>query len=87
MILLFNPRSARWKHRLPLSLLSVAAGLEGKYDYQIVDGNFETNALETLSRIIVEKEGSISGRDGDARTSADRKQSRSAGSSRRDFPL
>ena len=55
MILLFNPRSARWKHRLPLSLLSLGAVLEGRYDYEIVDGNFETNAEETLSRIIREK--------------------------------
>jgi len=55
MIVLFNPRSARWKHRLPLSLLSLGAVLEGKYDYEIVDGNFETNAEETLARIIQEK--------------------------------
>src|SRR5262245_49706457 len=56
MILLFNPRSARWKHRLPLSLLTLAAVLEGKYDFEIVDGNFETNPVETLSRIIREKQ-------------------------------
>jgi len=52
MILLFNPRSAKSKHRLPLSLLSLAALLEGKYDYQIVDGNFEMNAAATLGAII-----------------------------------
>ena len=52
MILLFNPRSAKSKHRLPLSLLSLAALLEGKYDYEIVDGNFELNAVETLATII-----------------------------------
>src|SRR5262249_51796285 len=28
---------------------------EGKYDYEIVDGNFEADAAETLSRIIREK--------------------------------
>src|SRR5262245_22976102 len=55
MILLFNPRSAQWKHRLPLSLLSLGAVLEGQYEYRIVDGNFEVNAEETLSRIIQEK--------------------------------
>jgi radical SAM superfamily enzyme YgiQ (UPF0313 family) len=55
MILLFNPRSARWKHRLPLSLLSLGAVLEGKYDYEIVDGNFEKNPAETLIRTIREK--------------------------------
>jgi radical SAM superfamily enzyme YgiQ (UPF0313 family) len=56
MILLFNPRSARWKHRLPLSLLSLGAALEGNYDYEIVDGNFETNAAQMLSRIIRDKD-------------------------------
>ena len=55
MILLFNPRSARWKHRLPLSLLSLGAVLEGRYDYEIVDGNFETAPAGTLARIIQEK--------------------------------
>jgi len=55
MILLFNPRSARWKHRLPLSLLSLGAALEGRYEYEIVDGNFETDALATLTRVITEK--------------------------------
>jgi anaerobic magnesium-protoporphyrin IX monomethyl ester cyclase len=55
MILLFNPRSARWKHRLPLSLLSLAAALEGIYEYEIVDGNFETDPVRALAKIIVEK--------------------------------
>src|SRR5262245_47260814 len=56
MILLFNPRSARWKHRLPLSLLTLGSMLEGKYEYEIVDGNFETNPAETLIGIIREKQ-------------------------------
>jgi anaerobic magnesium-protoporphyrin IX monomethyl ester cyclase len=55
MILLFNPRSARWKHRLPLSLLSLGAVLEGTYDYEIVDGNFETDAPRSLAARIREK--------------------------------
>jgi len=55
MILLFNPRSARWKHRMPLSLLSLGTALEGRYDYEIVDGNFEANAVESLARAIREK--------------------------------
>jgi radical SAM superfamily enzyme YgiQ (UPF0313 family) len=55
VILLFNPRSARWKHRLPLSLLSLGAALEGKHEYEIVDGNFEVNAAESLTRIIETK--------------------------------
>ena len=55
MILLFNPKSARWKHRVPLSLLSLAAVLEGRYDYEIVDGNIEANAEEKLGATISEK--------------------------------
>jgi anaerobic magnesium-protoporphyrin IX monomethyl ester cyclase len=40
-ILLFNPRSANYKFRIPNSILSVAASVEGKYDWVIVDGNRE----------------------------------------------
>ncbi len=52
MILLFNPRSARWKHRLPLSLLSLGAVLEGRYDYEIVDGNIEEDVEAKLKHTI-----------------------------------
>ncbi len=55
MILLFNPRSARWKHRVPLSLVSLAAMLEGRYDYEIVDGNLEPNAEAKLASTIRNK--------------------------------
>ena len=47
MIVLLNPRSARWKHRIPLSILSLAAVLEERYPYVLVDGNFETD-VETV---------------------------------------
>jgi len=56
MIVLFNPRSARWKHRLPLSILSLAAVLEGRYEYEIVDGNLETDPEEKLAGLIREKQ-------------------------------
>ncbi len=52
MIVLFNPRSARWKHRVPWSILSLAAALEGRYEYEIVDGNLEPDALEKLRGLI-----------------------------------
>ena len=42
-ILLFNPRSAIAKHRVPNSILSIAASVEGKYEWVIVDGNRETD--------------------------------------------
>ncbi len=56
MILLFNPRSARWKHRLPLSLLSLGAVLENRYEYTIVDGNFEADAADRLAAIVRAKQ-------------------------------
>ena len=52
MIVLFNPRSARWKHRLPLSILSLGAMLEGRYPYTIVDGNLESDALSAVIEAI-----------------------------------
>jgi len=42
-ILLFNPRSANSKYRIPNSILSVAASIHGKYEYSIVDGNLEND--------------------------------------------
>jgi len=47
-ILLFNPRSAKSKPRIPNSILSVAASIEGLYDYVIVDGNLEADPLEKI---------------------------------------
>lgn len=47
-IILFNPRSARTKPRIPNSILAVAAGVEGIFDYVIVDGNLETNPAEKI---------------------------------------
>jgi anaerobic magnesium-protoporphyrin IX monomethyl ester cyclase len=42
-ILLFNPRSANSKPRIPNSILSIAASVEGLFEYVIVDGNLETD--------------------------------------------
>jgi anaerobic magnesium-protoporphyrin IX monomethyl ester cyclase len=42
-VLLFNPRSARYKPRIPNSILSVAGAIEGIYDYVMVDGNLEAD--------------------------------------------
>jgi len=41
-VLLFNPRSANSKPRIPNSILSIAASIEGIFDYAIVDGNMES---------------------------------------------
>ena len=44
-ILLFNPRSANNKYRIPNSILNVAASVDGKYDWVIVDGNCEHDPM------------------------------------------
>ena len=52
MILLINPRSAEHNRRIPLSLLTVAAGLEGRHEYEIIDENFEAD-IESMLEIII----------------------------------
>ncbi len=47
-VLLFNPRAAESKARVPNSILSIAASIEGKYGYAIVDGNLENDPLKVL---------------------------------------
>jgi anaerobic magnesium-protoporphyrin IX monomethyl ester cyclase len=47
-VLLFNPKSARWKHRIPNSILQVAASIDGKYEYVLVDGNLEANPWDKI---------------------------------------
>jgi len=55
VIALLNPRSARWKHRLPLSILALAAALEGRYGYELLDGNLDPDVVGTLKRAIRER--------------------------------
>jgi anaerobic magnesium-protoporphyrin IX monomethyl ester cyclase len=40
-IILFNPRSANFKHRIPNSILQIGASIHEKYEYIFVDGNLE----------------------------------------------
>jgi len=47
-VLFFNPRVAVSKARVPNSILSIAASIEGKYEYVIVDGNLEKAPLKVL---------------------------------------
>jgi anaerobic magnesium-protoporphyrin IX monomethyl ester cyclase len=47
-ILLFNPKSSDAKYRIPNSILNIAASVDGKYDWVIVDGNCEANALKKI---------------------------------------
>lgn len=51
-ILLFNPKSANSKHRIPNSILQVGASIHGKYDYVFVDGNLEKNPWQTIENYL-----------------------------------
>jgi anaerobic magnesium-protoporphyrin IX monomethyl ester cyclase len=47
-ILLFNPRSANNKYRVPNSILQIAAAIDGIYDWVIVDGNCEHDPYKKI---------------------------------------
>lgn len=47
-VLLFNPRSLTSKPRIPNSILNIAASIEGKYEYVIVDGNLENDPYSKI---------------------------------------
>jgi len=56
MILLFHPRSTKPKNRrLPLSVLHLAAVLEGREDYEIVDGNADSDPWATIDALMQSK--------------------------------
>ena len=48
-IILFNPRSANSKYRIPNSILSIASSVEGNHEYVIVDGNLEPDPLKVIT--------------------------------------
>ncbi len=48
-VLIFNPRSANAKHRLPNTIIQVGASIHGIYEYVFVDGNMETNPWDTIN--------------------------------------
>jgi anaerobic magnesium-protoporphyrin IX monomethyl ester cyclase len=53
MIILYNPKATRYRNRrLPLSILSIAAVLEGREEYAIVDGNLDLHPTETVAALI-----------------------------------
>jgi anaerobic magnesium-protoporphyrin IX monomethyl ester cyclase len=52
MILLLHPRSTRPKNRrFPLSILAIAAVLEGQEEYEIVDGNLDPDPFASLDQL------------------------------------
>ncbi|MDR3711709.1 MAG: radical SAM protein [Puia sp.] len=47
-VLLFNPRSATWKYRIPNSVLQIAASIEGLFEWVIVDANRERDPYQKI---------------------------------------
>ncbi|MBW1295766.1 B12-binding domain-containing radical SAM protein [Aquimarina litoralis] len=47
-IIIFNPRSANAKHRIPNSILQVGASIYGKYDFVFIDGNLERDPWKRI---------------------------------------
>ena len=56
MILLLNPKSARFGFRVPNSLLYLGAFLENKYEYEIFDENLDPDVESTLIKLIRTKD-------------------------------
>jgi anaerobic magnesium-protoporphyrin IX monomethyl ester cyclase len=48
-VLLFNPKSAIAKHRIPNSIMNIAASVNGFFDWVIVDGNREQDPYEKMA--------------------------------------
>lgn len=60
MILLFNPQSNPGKKPiLPKAILALAAILEGRYDYKLLDGNRVENSYDALSAAIEETQATV----------------------------
>ncbi len=47
-VLIFNPKSASGKHRIPNSILQVGAAIHGVFEYTFVDGNLEQDPWQTI---------------------------------------
>ena len=51
-VILFNPRSADAKHRIPNSILQVGGSIHATYNYHLIDGNLEENPLQKILDLI-----------------------------------
>jgi anaerobic magnesium-protoporphyrin IX monomethyl ester cyclase len=51
-VLLFNPTSATAKHRVPNSIMNIAASIEGLFEWVIVDGNREADPYGKISEYL-----------------------------------
>jgi anaerobic magnesium-protoporphyrin IX monomethyl ester cyclase len=62
MIVLYNPVSSPLKKPvLPISLLALAALLEGEVDYRIVDGNLVADGLSALRQVLRDTQANVLG--------------------------
>jgi anaerobic magnesium-protoporphyrin IX monomethyl ester cyclase len=55
-VLLFNPKSAVAKHRVPNSIMNIAASIEGMTDWVIVDGNCESDPYTRIASYLASGE-------------------------------
>ena len=56
MVILFNPKATSPRNRrFPLSVLALAAVLEGREDYAVVDGNLDPHPAETIATFLREE--------------------------------
>lgn len=51
-VILFNPRSANSKHRIPNSILQIGASIDGIYEYDFIDGNLESDPWARIKTIL-----------------------------------
>ncbi len=51
-VLLYNPRAAYAKYRIPNSIMNIAASIEGKFEWAIVDGNRETDPYKKIRQYL-----------------------------------
>src|SRR5262252_3632950 len=57
MIVLYNPKATKPKNRrFPLSVLAIAAVLETREDFVIVDGNLDPRPTETISHLLQQEQ-------------------------------
>lgn len=52
-VLLFNPRAANYKPRIPNSILSIAASIDTAFAYVIIDGNLEADPWHKIETYLL----------------------------------
>lgn len=51
-VILFNPKSANAKYRIPNSIMNIAASIDGIYEWVIVDGNREADPYKAMAQYL-----------------------------------